>query len=54
MRLEGPESWKLTLTYATTLAVTITVVFDYLMSIPWPPTLLGWLVPALKVIPSVQ
>jgi TctA family transporter len=54
MRLEGPESWKLTLTYAITLTLSIAVVFDYLMSIPWPPTLLGWLVPALKVIPSVQ
>jgi len=54
MRIEGPEPWKLTLTYAASLTAAITVVFDYLMSIPWPPTLLGWLVPALKVIPSVH
>ena len=27
--------------------------FDQFMAIPWPPTLLGQLIPALKVIPSV-
>jgi hypothetical protein len=53
MRLEGPERWPLVLTYAACLVVTISLVFDWLMSIPWPPTLLGQLVPALKFIPSV-
>jgi hypothetical protein len=31
----------------------IYVVFDRLLSIPWPPTLLGTYVPALKFLPSV-
>jgi TctA family transporter len=53
MRLEGPEPWRLVLTYAAALVITISVVFDWLMSIPWPPTLLGHFVPALKFIPSV-
>jgi TctA family transporter len=53
MRLEGPERWPLTLTYAAVLVVSIFVVFDQFMAIPWPPTLLGQLVPALKFIPSV-
>jgi TctA family transporter len=54
MRLEGPERWPLTLIYATTLALAITLVFDYFMALPWPPTLLGQLVPALKIIPSLH
>jgi hypothetical protein len=29
------------------------VVFDQLLAIPWPPTLLGTLFPIFKVIPSV-
>jgi len=29
------------------------VVFDQLLAIPWPPTLLGTLLPAFKIIPSV-
>ncbi len=53
MRLEGPERWTLTLTYAAVLATLIYVVFDRFMSIPWPPTLLGQLLPALKAIPSM-
>jgi hypothetical protein len=54
MRREGPERWPLVLTYAAVLVLSIFIVFDYFMSIPWPPTLLGQLVPALKIIPSVQ
>jgi TctA family transporter len=53
MRLEGPERWSLTLTYATTLTLAIYVVFDYFMSLPWPPTILGLLTPSLKFIPSL-
>jgi TctA family transporter len=53
MRLEGPERWPLVLSYAASLVIAISVVFDWLMSIPWPPTLLGHLFPALKFIPSV-
>jgi TctA family transporter len=54
MRLEGKERWSLVLTYAAVLVVAIYIAFDVFMSIPWPPTLLGQFVPALKVIPSVQ
>jgi hypothetical protein len=54
MRLEGPERWKLILPYVTVLILGIYIAFDQFMAIPWPPTLLGWLVPAAKIIPSVQ
>ena len=50
---KGQERWKLTLIYAAVLAGSIYLVFDRFMSIPWPPTLLGQLFPALKFIPSV-
>jgi TctA family transporter len=53
MRLEGKEPWRLTLIYAATLTIAIFVVFDYLMSLPWPPTLLGQWFPKLKFIPSL-
>ncbi|HXF88696.1 MAG TPA: tripartite tricarboxylate transporter permease [Xanthobacteraceae bacterium] len=53
MRLEGPESWRLTVAYAACLTLAIFVVFDYFMSLPWPPTLLGQWFPALKFIPSL-
>jgi TctA family transporter len=54
MRLEGPERWSLVLIYAAVLVIGIYVAFDVFMSVPWPPTLLGQFVPALKFIPSVQ
>jgi len=54
MRLEGPERWKLIIPYVTVLLVGIYIAFDWFMAIPWPPTLLGYLVPAAKMIPSVQ
>jgi TctA family transporter len=53
MRVEGRERWRLVLTYAACVVLFIFVVFDQFMSIPWPQTLLGHIVPALKVIPSV-
>jgi TctA family transporter len=53
MRLEGPERWSLVIPYMVVLILGIYVAFDYFMAIPWPPTLLGTLVPALKIIPSV-
>jgi TctA family transporter len=53
MRLEGPERWPLVLTYAAVLVLGIYIAFDVFMAVPWPPTLLGQLFPALKVIPSV-
>jgi putative tricarboxylic transport membrane protein len=53
MRLEGPERWPVVITYAAALVAFIYVVFDRFMAVPWPATLLGGLVPALKIIPSV-
>ena len=53
MRLEGPERWKLVLPYVTVLILSVWLAFDYFMSLPWPPTLLGKFFPALKFIPSV-
>jgi hypothetical protein len=54
MRLEGREPWRLVLPQAISLTLFIYVVFDQLLAIPWPQTLLGILVPALKgFIPSV-
>jgi TctA family transporter len=53
MRSEGPEPWKLVLPQAIGLTLFIYIVFDQLLTIPWPQTLLGTLVPALKVIPSM-
>jgi len=54
MRLEGREPWRLVLPQAICLALFIYVVFDQLLAIPWPQTLLGNVFPTLKsVIPSV-
>jgi len=54
MRLEGPEPWKLVLPQAAGMTVFIWLLFDKLLTIPWPPTLLGSWIPALKqIIPSV-
>ena len=54
MRLEGPEKWRLIIPYVLVLIIGIYVAFDWFMAIPWPPTLLGQLVTAAKIIPSVQ
>jgi TctA family transporter len=53
MRIEGREKWKIVLPMATAVVVLIYVVFDQLLAIPWPPTLLGAFFPVLKAIPSV-
>ncbi len=54
MRLEGREPWRLVLPQAIGLTLFIYVVFDQLLAIPWPQTLLGLAFPALKaIIPSV-
>ena len=53
MRVEGPERWSLVIPYAVVLLAGIYVAFDLFMAVPWPPTLIGTLFPALKVIPSV-
>jgi TctA family transporter len=53
MRLEGPEKWRHAALMAVVMVTLIYVVFDQLLNIPWPPTLLGEWFPAFKVIPSV-
>jgi TctA family transporter len=54
MRLEGPEPWKLVIPQAIGLTVFIYLVFDQLLTIPWPPTYMGTWFPALKgFIPSI-
>jgi TctA family transporter len=53
MRLEAREPWTLVIPQAAALTVFIYVLFDYLLTIPWPPTLLGQWFPAMKFIPSV-
>jgi len=53
MRSEGPEPWKLVVPQAVGLTLFIYILFDKLLTIPWPPTLLGYLIPAMKAIPSI-
>ena len=53
MRVEGREPWLLTLGMAVCTSVFIWVLFDWLLTIPWPPSLLGDVFPQLKWIPSV-
>jgi hypothetical protein len=54
MRLEGPERWTLVWPQAVSLTLFIYIVFDQLLAIPWPQTLLGIAFPALKgLVPSV-
>jgi putative tricarboxylic transport membrane protein len=53
MRWEARERWTLVIPYAVTLVVFIWFTFDYVMAVPWPPTLLGQWFPAFKAIPSV-
>jgi TctA family transporter len=53
MRVEGREPWRIVVPMAAAVVLLIYVVFDQLLAIPWPPTLLGTLLPAFKIIPSV-
>jgi TctA family transporter len=53
MRLENREPWRLVLTMAGCIAVFVYVVFDQFLTIPWPATLLGKLIPALKSLPTI-
>jgi TctA family transporter len=53
MRLEGREKWRHALLMAAVMTTLIYVVFDQLLTIPWPPTLIGAWFPELKAIPSV-
>jgi TctA family transporter len=53
MRLEGREKYRHAIIMAAVMVTLIYIVFDQLLSIPWPPTVLGDWFPALKSIPSV-
>jgi TctA family transporter len=53
MRWEAQERWTLVIPYAAALVIFIWFTFDYVMSVPWPPTLIGQWFPATKAIPSV-
>jgi TctA family transporter len=53
MRWEARERWTLVIPYAVILVLFIWFTFDYIMALPWPPTLLGQWWPAFKAIPSV-
>ncbi len=53
MRYENREPWKLVISYAIVLVFAISFVFDNVMSIPWPPTLIAQWFPALKFLPSI-
>jgi hypothetical protein len=54
MRVEGRERWGLALACALAMTLASWFIFDRLLSLPWPNSVLGDWFPALKdVIPSV-
>jgi hypothetical protein len=54
MRIEGPEPWKVVLPMTIGITLLIYGLFDQLLSIPWPGSVLGDLFPSLKgIIPSI-
>ena len=55
MRLEAKEPWKIVIPYALCMVTFVYVVFDKLLTIPWPQTLVGTWFPAIKAlgIPSL-
>ncbi|WP_159586686.1 tripartite tricarboxylate transporter permease [Chelativorans xinjiangense] len=53
MRLEGKERWPLVIANALCLTLFVYFVFDRILHIPWPHTLLRDLLPQARVIPGV-
>ena len=54
MRLEAREPWYIVLPYAVVMCLFIYILFDQLLAIPWPPSLLGGWMPWLKAyIPTI-
>ncbi|MFM0075881.1 tripartite tricarboxylate transporter permease [Paraburkholderia sediminicola] len=49
MRIEGRESWRLSLILAVCVTAFLYAIFDQIIHIPWPDSLLGQLYPALAV-----
>ncbi|MGE3245979.1 MAG: tripartite tricarboxylate transporter permease [Beijerinckiaceae bacterium] len=53
MRVEGPEPWKIIVPMAVVMTALIYGLFDQLLTIPWPGTLLGEYLPFWKTwVPS--
>ena len=54
MRLEGRERWTLVLPTASTITILAYILFDRMLTMVWPQTLVGGWLPGLKaVIPSL-
>jgi putative tricarboxylic transport membrane protein len=54
MRVEGGEQWRIVIPMALVMTSFVYGLFDQLLSIPWPGSLLGELLPVLKdYVPSV-
>jgi hypothetical protein len=54
MRLEGGEQWRIVVPMAVVMTLFVYGLFDQLLSIPWPGSLLGEFFPMLKdYLPSV-
>jgi hypothetical protein len=54
MRFEAREPWYIVLPYAVVMGLFVYILFDQLLAIPWPLSLLGEYFPDLRgVIPSV-
>jgi TctA family transporter len=54
MRVEGAEPWRIVVPMALVMTLFVYGLFDQLLSIPWPGSLLGEYFPALKdYVPSV-
>lgn len=54
MRLEGRERWLLCAINAAIATLIIYAVFDQMIRVPWPATVLGYLVPSLgAIVPSM-
>jgi len=47
MRFEGPEPWRLVIPQAVFITLFVYVMFDQMLTIPWPPTVLGDFFPQL-------
>jgi len=54
IRLEGKESWRLTLMVSGGVWIVSYLLFHELLVIPWPQTLLGDWFPVLRTIPAIN
>jgi Tripartite tricarboxylate transporter TctA family/Tripartite tricarboxylate transporter TctB family len=54
MRVEGREPWRLAVAVAATMTVACYILFDELLRVVWPATILGQAIPALReFVPSL-